>query len=593
MPKVTESTPVSPNPKSGNKGDKMTPSELKTQYDTVAGKNPTQKVGNGQPTSTTEVAYAQQEQGPRKVLYPEGVRIKGIDPVTWMTRQQVEEILWWETEEKFAARLMAENPKRKAAKLKPYTTNVQEAKEGKGILAAFGEDYTVIDENGDKVKCWNSIDNRPIREGHAKELGQDVLNRKWAGATGKEGDTVNGHTAIIGRTGKVLNNNHTFIGFVLACQRWEKEPHHKDLWPEEPKLPVILVTGVSEEDFVVRTLDNTLARTGADVIYTSGMFRETTDPKGRKRALNRSERLDLSRMLSKATEVLWERTRAFEGGFTEHLTHGERVEFIEKHYRLLKCVQHVYQENTGKKSHGLTSLHSSPGTLAAMLYLMGCCASDWDVYADPSNKMSTADRNEKDLDWEWWDKAKEFIALLASKDSTISPIRDAHRVRVGDEDVNTYGGLVFSKEDGADNNVRLATICKAWNLFARGEDITEEDVRLAYKCSVDSNGVVTAYKLLDKVDVGGIDCGEPVKKEKELEGDVKISGGSDEVEPLENGDPATVEEESEIQERIEAERASKEQEQQIEETPEQEKARRAAVENGNKEKPRKKIVRKA
>jgi hypothetical protein len=71
------------------------------------------------------------------------------------------------------------------------------------------------------------------------------------------------------------------------------------------------------------------------------------------------------------------------------------------------------------------------------------------------------------------------------------------------------------------------------------------------------------------------------------------SGGSDEVEPLENGDPATVEEESEIQERIEAERASKEQEQQIEETPEQEKARRAAVENGNKEKPRKKIVRKA
>ena len=62
--------------------------------------------------------------------------------------------------------------------------------------------------------------------------------------------TVNGETIIVTRYADVDSGQHRGIGFLFACQIWEKgdiwngiDP--RKLWPEMPTMECIIVYGVS------------------------------------------------------------------------------------------------------------------------------------------------------------------------------------------------------------------------------------------------------------------------------------------------------------------------------------------------------------
>lgn len=505
----------------------------------------------------------------REIIYPkfevlEYSTISEYGPIT--PDDMRERILGWETEKSFVARKLAEYPQSKEADW------------------LFLDDFHCYDTNGEKVRCWNNAGNRPFDEEWCKKLTRMILWGYWSGPLTVPGETINGECIRISKYGRVLSGQHQGTALVLADE-WLKKSRNKEFVPyydpDDPesekykfwighKYPVIetlVVTGLSEDERVLRTIDYVKTRTMADMLYTMPLFRwqEYIDEDGKttRRLSTPPERNELTRMLASAVNILWIRTKAKGYG-----THPEIVGFLDRHKRLLQCVQHLFLLNqpvrvNKKRLEGetqeqhkarlvreeaeggrrISKLHMSAGQCAAMMYLMGCSATDAttsDAYRNP-NISGQCDKNvapsEDTIDWSMWDKARLFWERLAG-DNSFKAVRiklnSLMESNTEDEGNMGLGGRFPEK---------MAVIAKAWDVFKDHQDTMgdpfpvdkDEEGRTFYPDLEGSEGALQlAYsnkdekgntlpdgkiRLISSADFLGIDVPQTVVEAKEPEPD--------------------------------------------------------------------------
>lgn len=395
------------------------------------------------PASTT-ARYSSEE---RKVLYLEP-DLKLCTGENALTSQQAKDLLNWEDELSYTARMMVTSPEIKE----------EEAK--------FPE-YLLKDENDIKIQCWNNSRNRPFEESWARRLAQDILNGHWK---------LNLENIIIGRTGQVLSGQHRLIGLVLAEQmRTGKQADHwKQIWSGPVTIETSVAVGADESPETTMTLDNVKPRSLADVLYTSDLFRD----------LNSAERKECSRMLDAAIDLLWKRVGAGKSEYSHYQTHSESKGFLERHSRILGCVKHLFEQN---KDRVISNLKLSPGQCAASCYLMGSADSD------PEKYRAEEQPNEKTLVWTFQDKAYQFWQDLAG--GKLKPVTNALGSLV-DEDTGS-GGRSIEK---------LTVLAKAWGVYVEDRKIEDKDLELVYR--IDDDGVT---HLDEWFDFGGVDQGAKAK----------------------------------------------------------------------------------
>lgn len=317
---------------------------------------------------------------------------------------------------------------------------------------------------GTKVRLDNNVTNRRIYGNVLRKLKQEHLRGRWR---------FNGEPIIVGKTGQILNGQHTLISLVLAAIAWEESPESWPFWQHQPTMQKLIAYGIDEDDEVINTMDTCKPRSFADVIYRADYFR----------SLPESGRAAASRMAEWAVRELWNRTgvpQAYAVGRFDR-THTEGVAFLERHIKLLEAIKHVYEEDN---TEGRISKWMKPGMAAATLYLMGSCNSDPDTYY----KADTSD--ESLLDWKYWDRACEFFVELAAGGDSLSAAR-------------SYLSTLLSNELVVPNAVRRAVLAKAWDVYKNGKAPTLKQVTLEF-VTTDEGG----KELLDDPKVGGIDVGE-------------------------------------------------------------------------------------
>ncbi len=535
--------------------------------------------------------------GEQELRYPElyisgldaqGKRVK-INPVTYLTGPQAIDLIGYETDTQYRI---------EQARLHPGT-KPEDPQHSLEPHALFKHPFT-----DEWIRCQFNGRNRPFDMPYTLAYLQDMANRKWAGTLGTPWDTVNGETCIIGSHGNVISAQKRIVAFIFLWEIWHRktDPRHervREMWPEEPTFPCILVFGVSEHPSIVRTLDNVQPRSETDIVFTSGMFDNLQVATGLKAKPHRNptdkEKKELSKMMAKATDMLWRRTGvkdAAENVMLDYQTHAESTDFMSRHGTLRKCVAHLFTEDGYKESYeevvdgkgktkkrkirerGISQLGVSPGECAGLMYMMACSGAPCEQY----HLTNRRDRTEELLDFDRYDKAAQFVALLADKNSSVgSAINEVKRPRVG-EPADEFGGDMFTRQEGGNREERMAVIAKAWSFWIAGEDFDAETLRLGYRYKHNKgNNLITEFEPHEKIKVGGIDLGEPENKKEETVGEVATT---DYIEV-----PAVEEEvydgpidEEEVEEAVEEMEEARRAEAPLEETPEQERARRAAQE---------------
>lgn len=382
-------------------------------------------------------------------------RENGIGPITC---DQMKALLGWETESQYKKRMEEEAKK------------TGDVTKGAKRIAGFGDEYTLKDFYGEKIRCWNNDGNRPLTEPHCFSLAQTVLMGVWR---------LNLETIIISRTGRVTSGQHRGIGFVLACQLWAKDSKWRKRWKEEPVLESLVAFGGSEDPETIGTIDNVRPRSLSDVFYTSPVFA----------GVGTSERQDCSRYLSRAVNVLWKRLGEGDESVVDDKkfqTNTASLDFFDAHPRLKECVRYMFNKNrAGGEGMQISGLNLDPGHCAAMLYLMGSSKSSPEAYVK-------ANRTEKGMDWSTYGKAVEFWDKLIARDSSMEAI-----ITVLGQLVDPDSGL-----GGGRPSEKAAVIAKAWPLFFAGKPISEAAVTPEY--ATDDNGVKTLSEnaVFSRLDVG-------------------------------------------------------------------------------------------
>ncbi len=351
----------------------------------------------------------------------------------------------------------------------------QEEEEGE----SFGDDYLFRDTNDRKIRCTNNPGNRPFDAKWALELAQNVVRRKWR---------FNGEAMIIGRTGRTLSCQHRLAAGVLAEQlrtgpnagQWE------ELWPnnEPVTLECVVVYGIDEDSDITRTHDNVKPRSLSDVLYADiGLFGTMTN----------RDRKALTRIVEFAVKHLRHRTGAATqaSSFKPKRTHGEMIDFLNRHDRVRQAVKHIYEEN---KTHNPLDGIMRPGEASALLYLMGCSGSDLDAYVAARN---VSEESEDVLDWSMWDKAKLFWSQVCDTTSATPPLKEMRYALAALRSLEGEG-------KGTPDEHR-AIVIKAWNLFAAGKPLTRGALKLQYQLR-DKDDPTSKF-LAETPLVGGIDCG--------------------------------------------------------------------------------------
>lgn len=410
--------------------------------------------------------------------------------------------------------------------IKQLTTNPDYEAKAEHFL--FGDDYhccytidgakvTFGTSCKTKVRCWNNTGNRPFDEDWCEDLIHTHLQGHWAGPYTLPGETVNGETVRVSRYGRTISGQHTGTACIIAdeilqASRTEEGNAASPRYPawngqECVFTEAILITGVSEDERVLRTIDYVKPRTVADMLYTTKLFRDRTP----------TERKEMTRMLALAIDTLWDRT-ATKG----YKTHPEVTTFLERHRRLLKCVEHIFMQNVVRPDGGrrISKLRVQPGVAAAVCYLMACGTEKTTDYSDEYRNQSPP--SERGLDWGYWNRAYEFWVALAS-DRSFIPVRTALTDKLAkssplDEENIGLGGRV---------DERLALLSKAWEVFkdhpnAAGPPFTNEDLLeggalfLSYNDLDDKGNKLPEGKirLLDDADFQGIDCPDSLSKSK-------------------------------------------------------------------------------
>ncbi len=330
--------------------------------------------------------------------------------------------------------------------------------------STFGDNYLFKDTAGEKVRCDNNVRNRPFYSNNMEKLRQEILRGRWG---------LNLENRIIGKTGLVLNGQHTLVALVLAVQLWEKDPEAYPTWKSEPTIATSIGYGVSEDDTTVNTMDTCKPRSLADVYYRSDLLKNTS----------LKDRKNLSRILEYGVRFLWYRTgvvQAFNPALKD--THAELIDFGRRHPKILDCAKHIYEEN-GKENKINPYLRC--GYATGLLYLMGSSATDSTAYRK--------EQEEKHLDWSNWDKACDFFVLLAGDSEELAAIKTVLR-KIYDDDASSLAA-------------HTALIAKAWNLYVTGKDVTQKDIALKFVKKDDWP------VLAECPDVCGIDLGDPANNE--------------------------------------------------------------------------------
>lgn len=339
-------------------------------------------------------------------------------------------------------------------------------------VVADGDKGEYLLKVGDeKIRCANNVTNRPLYSQSVDYIKQEILRGRWQ---------FNGEPVIIGKTGLILNGQHTLVGFILACREWEENEELYPFWEEEPTLEKLCVFGVDESDEVVNTMDTCKPRSLADVFYRSEYFKSKPAVVRKKAAST----------CAHAVRFIWDRT-GVANAFGIRTTHSEFTEFLKSHPSILDSISFIHEEDGKEKK---ISRYLTPGYASGLLYLMSVSASSDDYFKHD-------ERTEAPLNFDNREKAEEFFILLSSG-SDGGPIRKA------------LGQLI---EDGDSTKAaKLAVLIKAWNLFVNDEKITPAKLKLAYHTNDDD-----VRSLAETPSIGGIDTAgeepdiEPSKEEKE------------------------------------------------------------------------------
>lgn len=348
--------------------------------------------------------------------------------------------------------------------------------EGEG--ESFGNDFFIKDREGKKIRCLNNVSNRPFVKGNCETMVQEILNKRWRD---------NGDAISIGKTGVIISGQHRLVALALAEQdrTGGDRFHWSDIvgWEGPVTIECTIIRGIEETDDVINTVDTGRPRSLSDVLYRSGYFEKLKGP----------DRKALSDISAYTVQVLWDRTGMKDDPYAPFQTHSEAVDFIQRHLRLIKAAQHIWEENGGQERL-IAGPFKSLGLAAALMYLMGQCESDPEKHEDKDGVKS-----EKKLDWSQWDKATDFWVELNS--AKLKVVRDA----LIDLQAGSEGCMGATKEE------RSAIAILAWDLFRKGKKVTPKDLALRYKTT--SEGILTG--LLEPPTLGGIDLGFTSEREDE------------------------------------------------------------------------------
>lgn len=350
----------------------------------------------------------------------------------------------------------------------------------------FGTNYLYVNHLGKKVRNLNNDKNRPFQHWKMLAIRQDLLHRFFE---------FNGENMVIGTTGLTLSCQHRLNALIDACLVW-KDPnqhaHWVEIWPTKPVMESMVVTGISEDKRVTRTLDNVLTRTFADVLFVD-KSNVGTD-------VSASDRNILCRLTEQAVRVLWERTGLKNDPWGSEMTNCEAMDFFGRHSRLLEMAKHIHQENkvipatrSDTRAERAIGRYLTPGYAIGMAYLMGTSTSDQKEYKHADNGQPS----EKFLKFDNWNRAKEFWTLLAAATGDMKEIRYAIAKLQNDPKGNGR----------ASRDEILAILSKAWVQFADGKNPTEAGCRPPIK--YDEGVRVLTYHPT----VGGIDLGKAPKKD--------------------------------------------------------------------------------
>jgi len=462
-----------------------------------------------------------------------------------LTAAKMRIVLGWENEEEYKERRTEENPDQPPESFVFITdADIVRGHVGKAKHpippGRTADPVLLTDHKKRSVVCWKNDNNRPFDENHCKKLCQEILTRRWAGPTTMAGETVNGEAIITSwpillpsrpqftdPQPIVINGQHTGCALILAHELWSDEDEEiskkwRELWPPDqypdgPVIDKVVVTGVSPHARVVQTLDNVKPRSLSDTIYTSDLFRELSD----------SDKKLASRMLSTGVDFLWARLRVGlkQEGFLKKLyqTHATSHDWLARHPRLLKCVEHLFVENKGR---AITKVKLSAGECAAIMYLQASSTSDSEDY------HAQEEPNEKTLKWDLWEKAAKFWSLVADdrteitrtgtfpKNKEAAAIRTALINAIEDDTEDDEGNTVqVEQKGGTKRRAKMVVLSKAWALFKNGEPITLELITPTYRAAdsrstgfneegESTGSAISLVTLDDESHFGGIDLGD-------------------------------------------------------------------------------------
>lgn len=470
----------------------LTPAEVKSAERAVKSRLTPEKE-TPVPSAVSAPALPQDEEGePLELVYD---KVESLEYSTTsshgpVTPQDMRVILNWKTEEQYQQEMMEKHP------------------ESKPEAWLYYDDFHCLDTNGKKVRCFNNANNRPFeREPWCGELIHTILQGQWAGPLTYPGETVNGEAIRLSKYGRVLSGQHQGTALILAQELLEKsrqalyydpadiESEKYKFWygHEHVVIETFITTGISEDPRIIRTVDYVKPRSEADMLYTMELFRSNSP----------IQRREMTRMLAAAIDMLWTRTDA-----KGYRTHPEIVGFLERHERLLECVQHIFVENqpmtvgSKKRQDGetieqhkermeqqaamggrrLSKHHLSPGSCAALLFLMGSSATG-EAESDAYRNMKPP--TEKDLDWSLWDKAKEFWTLLAG-DRKFAPVRTALNRLVESE-----AGSEENQGLGGRSEEKLAILAQAWSAFKDHPSDQEDNPPFPFEVDPETNQIIS------------------------------------------------------------------------------------------------------
>lgn len=316
---------------------------------------------------------------------------------------------------------------------------------------------------GIKAILNNNDTNRPIYTATVQTLKQEILRKRWQ---------MNGEPVIIGKTGRILNGQHTLLSLIAANHDWEDSPDSYPEWEEAPTIDKFVNVGIDENDEVVNTMDTCKPRSLADVIYRSHFFDK----------MESKDRRQCAKICDYAVRMIWNRTGVGDA-FELRRTHSESLAFIENHPKLLECVKFCYEEEGEASEKGKVSCYINVGFAAALMYLMGSSATDPSDYQDSDNP------NEDMLNWDNWEKACDFWVSLAGSEQSTSGFKKYYNTHLREY------GVPGMKE-------KCYMLAKAWRLFSetgntKSMDLSYEENEEGIRC------------LAEFPTTGGIDIGEP------------------------------------------------------------------------------------